>query len=422
MLFSLNVNNFRSFKDTFEFSMEATKLKNLKDTNTFTVGNTNLLSSTVIYGANASGKSNFMKAFQKMKAIIKNCRNIEKTKYYPHEPFLLNINTKDKASRFEIEIIIKETKYRYGFEIEKNALIAKEWLYYKNLKPYAQEVVLFTREKTSIEVYSHYKDTDILKSKTREQTLFLVVSAEFNNSISKAIYDWFDKTQVMFSVDIKHPEPFTFEKLEDKQYKQKIVQLIKNADVGISDVINKKISYEELKIPKEVLDDFPDTIKENLKANGMESIDTLHMVYDEHNEFQRYEEFDLDFESDGTKKLLVLAAPIVDSLLCGHTLFIDELDNSLHIDLIEAIIKLYNDKDINQHNAQIIFTTHNTNLLNQELFRRDQIWFAQKDIYGNSSLYSLVEYGKGKTRDDLALEKNYNAGKFGAKPNIGNLW
>ncbi len=426
MLLSLNVDNFRSFKNGFEFSMEATKLKNLKSSNLCSVGTIELLYSSVLYGANASGKSNFIKSFAKMKAIIKNSTSIEKSKQYPHEPFLLNTSTKEQPTKYEIEIIIEQTKYRYGFVIAKDAKIAKEWLFYKNLKPYAQEVELFSRVGKNIEVFSYYKDTKALESKTREEALFLVVTAEFNSEISKLIYDWFDKTQVISNIDTRHLEGYSFEKLNDQVYKDKIINLIKNADVGISDIISKKLSMDELegklKLPKDVIESFPKELRENIKANGITKIDTLHMTYDEHDEFQGYEEFDLEFESDGTKKLLALSAPLVDSLIGGYTVFVDELDNSLHIDLIEAIIKLYHDKSINQNNAQLIFSTHNTNLLNQEIFRRDQIWFVEKDIFGASHLYSLVEYGKGKARDDLALEKNYNAGKFGAKPSIGNLW
>jgi AAA15 family ATPase/GTPase len=426
MLLSLTVDNFRSFKSGFEFSMEATKLKNLKDTNVCKKGNIELLYSSVLYGANASGKSNFIKSFTKMKAIIKNSSSIEKSKHYPHEPFLLNTHTKELPTKYEIEIIIDETRYRYGFVIAKDGKIQKEWLFYKNLKPYAQEVVLFDRNNTAVEVYSYYKDTKVLESKTREEALFLVVTAEFNSEISKMLYYWFDKTQVISNIDTKHLESYSFEKLNDEKYRNKIINIIKNADVGISDIVSKKLTLDELegklKLQKEVVDSFPKEIRENIKANGITKIDTVHMTYDEKDEFQGYEEFDLEFESDGTKKLLALSAPLVASLIKGYAIFIDELDNSLHLDLIEAIIKLYHDKDINQKNAQLIFSTHNTNLLNQEIFRRDQIWFVEKDIYGSSNLYSLVEYGKGKARDDLALEKNYNAGKFGAKPSIGLLW
>ncbi len=419
MLVNLKIDNFCSFKNGFEFSMEATKLK---ESNFTTVENIELLYSSVLYGANASGKSNFIKSFAKMRAIIKQCTNIEKTKIYPHEPFILNTHTKELPTRFEIEIILDKIKYRYGFEISKNAKINKEWLFYKNLKPYAKEVKLFNRVDKNIEIYSYYKDTTVLKSKTSDEALSLVVTAQFNNEISKKIYDWFDKTHVISNINERDLWAYSFSKLTDELFRDKIMNLIKNADVGISDIISKKLKLNELeaelKLSKDIIEGFP----ENIKTNGITQIKTLHMTYDKKNEFKGYEEFHLEFESNGTKKLLALSGPLIDSLIGGNTIFIDELDSSLHIDLIEAIIKLFHDKNINQKNAQLIFSTHNTSLLNQDIFRRDQIWFVEKDIYGSSQLYSLIEYGKGKARDNLTLEKNYNVGKFGAKPSIGLLW
>ena len=132
MLITLSSSNFRSFKDTTVFSMEATKLKNLKESNVFNVGNIELLSSAVVFGANASGKSNFIKAFEKMKNIIKNNSDLQKIKHYPHESFLLDLSTKESSTKFEIEVIIDKIKYKYGFIISKNAKIEKEWLHSKN--------------------------------------------------------------------------------------------------------------------------------------------------------------------------------------------------------------------------------------------------------------------------------------------------
>jgi len=425
MLLTLTISNFRSFKEETPFSMEATKLKNLKDENVFTVGNMELLTSAVIYGANASGKSNFIKAFGKMKNIIKNNSDLQKIKHYPHEPFLLDLDTKESPTKFEIEIIIDEVRYRYGFIISQTAQIEKEWLYSKNLKAYAKEAELFSRKNSTIELNQDYKDSKILIEKTSLQALFLVVTAQFNNQISKKIYDWFDKALVFSNLNAQALVPYTFEKLKEPKYKEKITNLIKSLDFGISDIVSKEISFEDIQknIPAGFrdLELLPKEIKDRVKVEGITKIDVIHAIYKD-DEFIKYEDFELDFESDGTQKLLMISAPIVDSLLEGNVIFIDELDNSLHTDLVRAIVMLYNNKNINTKNAQLIFSTHDTNLLDQELFRRDQIWFAQKDIYGKSELYSLVEFGKGKLRDDLVLEKNYISGKFGAKPNIGNIW
>lgn len=425
MLITLTSSNFRSFKDTTVFSMEATKLKNLKESNVFNVGNIELLSSAVVFGANASGKSNFIKLFDKMKNIIKNNSDIQKIKHYPHEPFLLDIDTRENPTKFEIEIAIEEVKYKYGFIISKSAKIEKEWLYSKNLKPYAKEIELFSRIDGKIILNQEYKDSKILVEKTSPEALFLVVTTQFNHSVSQKIYNWFEKTLVFSNINSQGLIPFTYEKLKEPKYKEKILNLIKNLDFGISDIESKELTFED--IEKNLPNDFkdlshlPKEIRDRIKAEGITKIDIKHALY-KGEEFIKYEDFELDFESDGTQKLLLISAPIVDSLLEGYTVFIDELDNSLHTDIVRAIVFLYNNKESNKKNAQLIFSTHDTNLLDQELFRRDQIWFAQKDIYGKSELYSLIEFGRGKLRDDLVLEKNYISGKFGAKPNIGKIW
>jgi hypothetical protein len=199
------------------------------------------------------------------------------------------------------------------------------------------------------------------------------------------------------------------------------VTLIKNADVGISDIKKKTISYDELKQDNPKLDELPNFLVDEMKKNGLSTIETSHIQYQDENSFNQFIPFSLKMESDGTQKLLALSAPIIETLIKGEILVIDELDNSLHTELAQEIVKLFNSKESNPNNAQLIFTTHDTNLLNQKLFRRDQIWFTQKDIYGASELYSLIDYGRGKTRDDLVLEKNYLNGNFGAVPHIVNF-
>jgi len=419
MLVNFQVENFKSFKDWTEFSMEATKLKNLIESNTFDINNISLLKSAVVYGANASGKSSLVDAMNKLKNIVKN--SLDKTRQYKSQPFLLNSETEEKETFFEIQFIIDEIIYRYGFEIATDAKILKEWLYQKKLQPRAKEVRLFERENQNITLGNLFKEGRLLIDKTREDALFLSVVAQFNGEISEKIFKWFDKFNILSSIESDKFQFYSFDKLEDNKFKEKIVNFIKSADVGIYDILKKKISFDELLQENSNLEKLPNFIIEDIKKNGLSSIETVHMQYDKTNSFNKFKSFPLGLESDGTQKLLALTAPIIETLQNGEILVIDELDNSLHTELIEAIIKLFNSKETNPNSAQLIFTTHDTNLLNQELFRRDQIWFTQKEIYGASELYSLVEYGKGKTRDDLVLEKNYLSGKFGAVPYIESL-
>ncbi len=421
MLVNFRVENFKSFKDLTEFSMESTKLKNLKDTNTFDINNISLLKSAVVYGANASGKSSLLDAMTGIKGIVKNSISIEKMKKYPAQPFLLNSQTEDKESFFEIEFIVEEIIYRYGFEIATNSTILKEWLFQKKLQPKARESRLFEREEQEIKLGSSFREGKGLDNKTRDNALFLSVVAQFNGTISTNILEWFNQFNIISNIKSKEFEHYSFDKLEDEEFKDKIVTLIKSADIGIYDIDKKKISFNELKNNNPKIEELPNSLKKELQENGLSTIETKHIQYNQDNSFKGLKSFKLDFESDGTQKLLALSAPIIETLLKGEILVIDELDNSMHTELVNAIIKLFNSKETNPNNAQLIFTTHDTNLLNQELFRRDQIWFTQKDIYGASELYSLVEYGKGKTRDDLVLEKSYLDGKFGAVPNISSL-
>lgn len=421
MLVNFRVENFKSFKDLAEFSMEATKLKNLKSSNTFTVENMSLLTSAVIYGANASGKSSVLDAIKSMKAIIKNSVDIEKSKRYRALPFLLNKDTEDKPTIYEIEFVIEQTMYRYGFVIAIDSIILKEWLFQKKLIPRARYTPLFEREGDNVSISPNFKEGNKLIEKTRDNALFLSVVAQFNGEISDGIIKWMNKLNILSNTRSEMFENYSFSKLDDSEFKDRIVSLIKSADIGIYDISKGNVSFDEMMKKNSSLEELPEFILEKIKENGMSTIKTEHIQYNNDDTFYKMKTFDLSFESDGTQKLLALTAPILDALESGDILIIDELDNSLHTELVEAIIKLFNSDKTNSNNAQLVFTTHDTNLLNQKLFRRDQIWFTQKNVLGQSELYSLVEYGKGKTRDDLVLEKNYLDGKFGAIPHIGSL-
>ena len=216
MLVNFRVENFKSFKDMTEFSMEATKLKNLKDSNTFDFNNISLLKSAVIYGANASGKSSLLDAMTGIKGIVKNSINIEKMEKYPSQQFLLNSQTEDKESFFEIEFIIDEIIYRYGFEIATNSTILKEWLFQKKLQVKARESRLFEREEQKIKLGSPFREGKGLDDKTRDNALFLSVVAQFNGTISKNILEWFNQFNIISNIKSHEFEEYSFKKLDYK--------------------------------------------------------------------------------------------------------------------------------------------------------------------------------------------------------------
>ena len=398
MLVNFRVENFKSFKDMTEFSMEATKLKNLRESNTFDINNISLLKSAVVYGANASGKSNLLKALHKMQEIVELSTELNFMQSSDLQPFLLNSQQEKEPTTFEIEFIIDEVLYRYGFKVNSQRVVHSEWLYQKKLIARAKEVLVFIRDKQDIKLTNHFKEGKRLEDKTRNDTLFLTVVAKFDGYLSTEILNWFSELSILSNIKNEGFQLIPYVSLEQSELKDKVITFIKNADVNISDLDIKK---EE---PKDVIG----------------TIVTKHIKYDKNKNFESFATFDLELESDGTQKLLALAGFIIVVLEDGAILIIDELDNSFHTELVEAIVKLFNSKETNPNNAQLIFTTHDTNLLNQKHFRRDQIWFTEKDIYGATELYSLIDYGKG-TRNDLALEKSYLDGKFGAVPHIINL-
>ena len=210
---------------------------------------------------------------------------------------------------------------------------------------------------------------------------------------------------------------FTMEKMENDSFKNEIVQLVKSADIGIDD-----IDIEEEEIPSEILEFLTDTLKDELINDGAKAIklNTVHNKFDRDGNIIGKTIFELNKEeSIGTRKFFDMSAPILDTLKNGKVLIIDELDASLHPILTQYLIKLFHDEEVNTENAQLIFATHDTNLLNRNIFRRDQIWLTEKDKYGATDFYSLVEFKGVRASEDF--EKQYIQGKYGAIPYIGKF-
>jgi uncharacterized protein len=420
MLIEFSVGNYRSFKDKVTFSMVASNLvskdKKLDQNNIFTVDKElTLLKSAATYGANASGKSNLAKAMSFMKSfMINSSKETQSTEEIGVEPFKLSITTDAKPTFFEIVFLMNKKKYRYGFEATRDQVIS-EWLFYV---PKLRETKLFERKSDNFNPSKTYK-ADGLEQKTRHNALFLSVSAQFNVEIAERILDWLTNSINLISgFDDRKSQGFTAKCLRNDQNRDEILQLLKRLDLGFSDV---KLVESEIN-----LDLIPDVFSEEIKSFILKnrgatslSVQTLHKKFDQTGKLVSTELFDLDDqESEGTRKVFALAGPLVDTLKNGKVLVIDEFDARIHPLISHAIVQLFNSNETNPNNAQLIFMTHDTNLLSNKLFRRDQVWFAEKDRYGATDLYSLAEY---KVRNDASFESDYIKGKYGAIPYIGNL-
>lgn len=417
MLIEFSVGNYLSFKDTVTFSMVAAKIPENNDNFLNNIckidEELSLLKTAAIYGANASGKSNIATAIEFMKWFVLNSsKETQVTDTIPVETFRLSTETENKPSFFEIIFLLEGKIYRYGFEVD-NQQVVSEWLFYT---PKTKEIKLFERNFKNFQVVNSFKNEGKeITNKTRNNALFLSVVAQFNGKISQKILSWFGKNlNIISGLDDDLYQPYTVKSFEDKQHKKDIVEFVKRLDVGIDD-----IKIENIIVTDELLNNFPEDVKNLLlrsKAASLTTIKTIHRKYDHQGQAMGFEIFDFDKnESQGTQKLFALTGLILDTLRNGKVILIDELDARLHPLITCEIIKLFNANETNRGNAQLIFMTHDTNLLNKKIFRKDQIWFTEKDKKGSTHLYSLVEY---KLENNDVFGSDYIRGKYGAIPLI----
>lgn len=417
MLIEFSVGNFRSFKDVQTLSFVAAPIKSkypeLDKQNVFEAGEKLKLLKTVgMYGANGSGKSNLVKAFLSFLIIIEFSFKDETIGSKYVWPYILNSSTLNEKTFFQIIFEIYGKKYRYGFEIQKN-IIKSEWLFGTASD---NEVFFFTRELQEIKTNNtQFAEGFGIKERTKDTNLFLNVAHAFNGQISKMIKDYF-RFNILISAGIEDT-PFkqqSLNMLENDEGRSKILELMSFADLGIQDVRNVEINTEKLNG-----ENFQ-TLLELQGDKGRKILASSRTVYDSKGNVSSNVFFDFDQnESEGTKKYFSLSGAIIDALEDCKILFLDEFDARLHPLLTKKIVELFNSPKSNPKNAQLFFVTHDTNLLDPKLLRRDQIYFAEKNSKGESSIYSLTDLNG--VRNDASFEKDYIQGKYGAIPFLGGF-
>lgn len=406
MLIQFNVKNFMSIKDKIEFSMLAGKDKEHNE-NLIDIGTSEkYLYSTAMYGANASGKSNFFKALAAAILMVRksNLRKIDEL-LTEMVPFKFDEKTINAPCELEFTFIKNGIKYVYGFSADINRVYTEYLYHYLSAKP----SLIF--ERTNVNEYkfnqAERKMLEELASKNTEKKLFLATATEWNYEKTKNAYMWFAENIDVYSnfrnlSDIAFRE---FEHDDDGKLKEFTLKLLKEADIILKDydfrvenTISKDLNNEMANITRKIV-----------------RVSTLHEVEDENGKKSNYK-LDLYEESLGTQILFFISPILRKTFEEGRTMVIDELDKSLHPLLVEFIIKLFHNKIINKNNAQLIFNTHDTNLLSLQLFRRDQIWFTEKNPKnGATYIYPLDDFSVRKTEN---IQKGYLNGKYGAIPFI----
>lgn len=415
MLINFSFGNFRSFRDTKSLRMEAGRVEDLSDSVIEKEG-FRLLPVAAIYGANSSGKTNVIKALGWFRYIVRNNTKLNPDSFISQNPFMLDMQTKASPTVFEIQFLLDSAVYRYGFEYLPTKIVS-EWLYERKIEPNSKEHVLFLRQGEDFTISTKYfPEGKNKKELTTKNRLFLSLVAQLNGEVSQKLISYFKCCNTISGLEGEGYKQFSLKMLANKLdgYAQAI-NLFKKLDLGFTE-----LEVEEFKISDETKEKIATLQDVNLKKT-LESreydIYTTHHVYDKEGKVVGQTRFNAEiFESNGTNKIISFSGPLFDTLLKGKVLFVDELDAKLHPMLTRAIVRLFMDKETNPKGAQLVFTTHDTHLLDKkEYLRRDQVWFTEKDATEASDLYSLFEF---KERNDRNFAKNYIEGRYGAIPFI----
>lgn len=402
MLIQFNFSNFKSYRDEVSLDMTATSIKEHPYNIITTPREEQYIKVAAIYGANASGKTGVIDAFDFMRYFVLDSFKREgQTKGIPVRRFAFDKNSKTSTSEFEVFFIQDNKEYQYGFTID-NKKIYEEWLYKRDYRCKEKYVTLFERKSGKIQCSESLKAANALVDMVEESSLFLSFISNAKIIEAKRVYDWFFHTQVMdfgnALIEGIVSRVLPVKNLKDEKYLHGFEKFLKSIDIGI----------EGIRI-------------ERIKDTTDEEGEPKYKVFSNHKTTDggSFVEIPFSEESSGTQKLFGLYSFLSDCLKEGKTLFVDELDAKLHPLLLRYIINMFHNPEINQNNGQLIYTTHDIYTLTKETFRRDQVWFAEKDDTGVSNLYSLAEYkfdDDRKVRNDATYNKDYLAGRYGAVP------
>ena len=428
MLIDFSISNYRSFRDEAELSMEAVGLSNYKES-LIPYHSKSLLPVAAIYGKNAGGKSNLIRAMWLGVQFIRNAQRTQHEKApVPVCPFALDSSSREKPTSFEYTYTVDGIKYRYGFSATKERIV-NEYLYHA---PNKQMALVFERngQDFSFPSNSEKKKKEMIAEAVAENQLFFAVACTMNNAECIKAMRWF-REQVFFSQDYADIPHMLLENQNDPNILRAITDYAKAADLGIQDMkfeIHDKEIDPLTSLPNEIPDDVRAAIANlmdvlnksasvNTASQHMSEVKTisLHNGMDASGTRTAFP-LDLADESDGTTRLMALAPAIEQTLANGGVFVVDELDRGLHPLLVEYIVAKFQNPKSNINGAQIIFTSHDTELMNMELLRRDQLYFVDKARdSGASELYSLSELSPRTTEN---IRKGYLLGKYGAVPEL----
>lgn len=418
-LLQFTVGNYRSFHQARTFSMVPNSIQDNPKECVIVEGYYKYLTTAAVYGANSSGKSNLVMALGVMSNMVLNSVKLNDQDALDFDPFLLSEDSGNQPTHFEIVYLDdEETRVRYGFEYTMKQIV-REWLFVT--KQNKKEQPYFVREEEGIGVNESFFPEGVGREElTNDNRLFISLVAQLGGAFSKSVLEFFGYGyNVISGLSNRGYAGLTERQFQNKEAEAAdALQFFKDLQLGFIDI-------ETVEQDLILSEDMPNELK--LRLNGKKAIDvfTMHNIYNAEGGVIGKQRFRFNnCESQGTQKLFDLAGPLFDSLRHGRLLVVDELDAKMHPLISQHIIKLFNSEKTNPYHAQLIFTTHDTNLLSSHLLRRDQIWFTEKDKKESTDLYSLMHIvlpDGTKPRGDGNLERNYIKGRYGAIPYLKTI-
>ena len=415
MLLRFGVTNLWSIRDRTEVSLIASSLKESPSHARYSLGDKRILPITAIFGANASGKSNVLFSLLRMREIVVKSHEMSSRKArLPYSPFVLDEISIRRPTGLNCDLSLNGVRYHYGFEFNRERIL-KEWLF---AFPKGKKQLWFNRVQNRYEFGKSLKgNKDAIRSLTNERALFLSAAGVTQNKQLVPIFDFFS-SYILDADDANLKDPVFVERyILDKAVHPAILKFLSHADLGISDV-----RAEFSSVDKKVLSDMMNVFKKHAPGE-FDKIDlsdpkVVKQIELGHKGAAKTKYIAQGLESRGTLKLLELLGLVFDALKKGRLIVVDELDTSLHPLLAIRLLNLFASSKTNKRGAQILFTSHDTNLLSAKIFRRDEVWFAEKDKFGATHITPLSDI---KTRRRDNFERGYLEGRYGAIPILGSL-
>ena len=413
MLVEFSVENFRSIKEEARLSLVAGPAKERVESHVVRSaprkggGSTALLRSAAIYGANAAGKTNLLRALATMQSIVVDSNRDPGS--IPVTPFLFDPACRQEPSTFEIIFLVDGVRYQYGFSVTSDRVI-DEWLY---ASPLGRIQLWFQRSPNTWKLGDKLSgDREVWRRATRPDALFLSTAISLNSEQLRPVFDWFQQNLHMALAGSWNNSFSMYKCREDGG--SGIIDFLQAADLGITDL---RLTEQEFR-PEMIPEDIPSEVKEQVIKNlSGEKFPELWLKHDAG--YAKSTELNISEESDGTQKIFALAGPWIDTLQNGHVIVVDELHDNLHPTLVRFLIEQFHDPKVNVGGAQLVFSTHDTSILSQDVFRRDQIWFCERNHRQETRLFPLTDFRPRKGIENL--ERAYLTGRYGALPYVDTV-